>query len=117
MDIEHIKKIMKEKKITQNYLSEITQIPLQTIKCIMSGRTKYPRIDTVEAIEKALGIDFSQSNVNTAALDEKSTNTLTKKETRLLDAFNGLIPPMQDYVLEMVEKLVEKDIGKNKKLY
>ena len=106
MDIERIKKIMKEKKITQTNLSEITKVPLQTIKCIMSGRTKYPRIDTVEAIERALGIDLSQSNVNTAVFIDKSTNTLTKKETRLLDAFNGLIPPMQDYILDMIEKLV-----------
>lgn len=46
-----------------------------------------------------------------------SGSSLTEKESRLLGAFKGLIPPMQDYVLEMVEKLVEKDIGKNKKLY
>ena len=44
-------------------------------------------------------------------------SSLTEKETRLLGAFKGLIPPMQDYVVEMVEKLVEKNIGKNKKLY
>ena len=46
-----------------------------------------------------------------------SGSSLTEKESRLLGAFKGLIPPIQDYVLEMVEKLVEKDIGKNKKLY
>ncbi len=57
MDINNIKSIMKFKKITQNDLSEITGVPLQTIKCILTGRTKFPRIDTVEAIERALGLD------------------------------------------------------------
>lgn len=57
MDIEKIKQVMKDKKITQLRLSEMTGIPLQTIKCILIGRTKFPRIDTVESIEKALGLD------------------------------------------------------------
>ena len=56
MDIENIKKIMKEKKMTQKILSDKTGVPLQTIKYIFTGRTQNPRIDTMEAIEKALGI-------------------------------------------------------------
>ena len=60
MDIEYAKNVMKDKKITQLKLSEMTNIPLQTIKYIFTGRTKYPRIDTVQAIEKALGLDKAQ---------------------------------------------------------
>ena len=48
---------MKEKKITQLELSKLAGVPLQTLKCILIGRTQFPRIDTVEAIEKALGIN------------------------------------------------------------
>lgn len=57
MDIELIKSLMKEKKMTQKNLSDITGVPLQTIKYIFTGRTSFPRIDTVQAIEKALGLD------------------------------------------------------------
>lgn len=57
MDIKYVKKVMKEKKITQLELSKLAGVPLQTLKCILIGRTQFPRIDTVEAIEKALGIN------------------------------------------------------------
>ena len=94
MNVELIKSKMKENKITQKQLSEKTGVPIQTIKYIFTGRTKYPRIDTVEAIEKALGIDAEL--------------VLTDKQTRLLKAFKCLIPPMQDYIVSMVEKLTEQ---------
>ena len=57
MDINLIKSVMKEKKMTQKDLSEKTGVPLQTIKYIFTGRTLFPRIDTVQAIEKARGLD------------------------------------------------------------
>lgn len=60
MDINNVKQVMKEKKITQLELSNLSGIPLQTLKCIFTGRTPNPRIDTVEAIEKALGLKSEQ---------------------------------------------------------
>lgn len=115
MNIAKIKEIMKTRNITYEKLSAMSGIPLNTLKNIFRGKTANPRIDTVEAIESALGVDFSQSNVNTAVFIDKSTNALTKKETRLLDAFNGLIPPMQDYILDMIEKLVAQPQNANKR--
>ena len=41
--------------------------------------------------------------------------SLTEKESRLLGAFKGLIPPMQDYILDMVEKLVAQPQNANKR--
>lgn len=64
MDLNLIKSIMKERKITQKDLSERTGVPLQTIKYIFTGRTLYPRIDTIEAIEKALGITNEQPAIS-----------------------------------------------------
>ncbi len=57
MDISGIKKYMKSKKITQIELAEKSGIPLQTLRGIFSGKTLNPRIDTVQAIEKALEIE------------------------------------------------------------
>ena len=44
-----------------------------------------------------------------------SSSSLTEKEIRLLGAFKGLIPPMQDYILDMVEKLVAQPQNANKR--
>ena len=57
MDIAYIKRVMKEKGITQLQLSALSNIPIQTLRKIFAGYTPNPRIDTVHAIEKALGLD------------------------------------------------------------
>lgn len=64
MDINYVKQVMKEKKITQLELSKLSGVPFQTVKCIFTGRTLNPRIDTVEAIEKALGISQAPKEEN-----------------------------------------------------
>ncbi len=56
MDIARIKKQLKEKKITYEKLAEITGLSLGTIKSIMSGKTANPRIETVNAINEAIGL-------------------------------------------------------------
>lgn len=60
MDINYVKQVMKEKKITQIQLSELSGIPIQTLRKIFAGYTPNPRIDTVDAIEKALGLKSEQ---------------------------------------------------------
>jgi transcriptional regulator with XRE-family HTH domain len=56
MDIKLIKAKLKEQKMTYEDLSQKTNLSLSTIKKILSGTAKYPRVDTIETIEKALGI-------------------------------------------------------------
>ena len=70
---------MKERKITQKQLSDITGVPLQTIKYIFTGRTLYPRIDTVQAIEKALELD--NDGLNNMSEEEKELIALLKQLT------------------------------------
>lgn len=55
--IEEIKIYMKENKINQIQLAEMSNIPLQTIRHIFCGHVKNPRIDTMQAIENALGLN------------------------------------------------------------
>lgn len=55
MTVEEIRNYMKENNITQIELSKLSNIPLGTIRKIFSGARKNPRIDTMQAIEKALG--------------------------------------------------------------
>ncbi|MBR0189112.1 MAG: helix-turn-helix transcriptional regulator [Clostridia bacterium] len=37
-----------------------------------------------------------------------SDKSFTSEQIRLLNAFDALIPPMQEYILEMVEKLIKQ---------
>ena len=57
MQIVEIKKILKERKITYKELSEKSGISLKTLEAIFAGYVKHPRIDTMEAIESALGLN------------------------------------------------------------
>ena len=63
MDREELKILMKKKKITYKKLSEMSGIPIKTIEHIISGYTKNPRIDTINAINKALGIETATLNI------------------------------------------------------
>ena len=54
--IQEIKAYIKEKSITYQDLSDMSNIPLNTLKNIFRGKTKNPRIDTLQAIESALGM-------------------------------------------------------------
>lgn len=95
MDINKIKQVMKEKKITQLQLSKITGIPLQTIKCILIGRTKFPRIDTVDAIEKALGLNKTPTE----------NFTLSNIEKEIIKNYNQLETNRKIIVVEILQNL------------
>ena len=79
MDIFKIKNLMKNKGITYEDLSTMSNIPLNTLKNIFRGKTQNPRIDTVQAIEKALGLDKSEDIAISA--EEKELIELIKKMT------------------------------------
>lgn len=57
LTIEEIKSFMKQNNITYQQLSDKSGIPLNTLKNIFRLKTRNPRIDTMQAIERALGID------------------------------------------------------------
>ena len=46
----------KQLKLTNKQIAESAHLPLRTVEQIMCGTVKAPRLDTVEAIERALGI-------------------------------------------------------------
>ena len=96
MEISKIKVTLKEKGVSYAELSAMSGIGLNTIKSIFSGRTQNPRIDTMQAIEKALNITD----------ESRKIDELTDDQYRLISAFDKLIPPMQEYVLSMIEGLV-----------
>lgn len=87
MNLELWKKIKKEKKLTNKKIAEITKIPIRTIEDIFRGATLTPRIDTVEAIEKALGIennsDWTAEDYENGVTDKKRVWITADEETWL----------------------------------
>lgn len=60
--VSELKRICKEKKIKYAELAELSGIPLGTIKNIFAmGDDVHPRLDTMQAIERALGLDQKKS--------------------------------------------------------
>lgn len=102
VDIEMLKAAKKKCKMTFDELSERSGIPLSTIYDIFRGVTTSPRVDTMEALEKALGLSVEKEKKPVAVSYEPS-----EKEKRLLSAFSALIPSLQDYLIETAEKLVQ----------
>ncbi len=95
MQIDEIKKFMKENKITYENLAEKSGLSISTIKKIFSKQAKYPRIDTMQAIEHALGLDEPVIN----------WYMLTPEENELVTEYRKLVPSMQAYILDSVKKL------------
>ena len=56
MEIAELKQYLKSHGMTYKDLAEKCNVPESTLKNLFSGATKHPRIDTMQAIERALGI-------------------------------------------------------------
>ena len=107
MEVSEIKKILKERKITYEMLAEMTGLSKSTITKIFGGFAKYPRVDTMQAIEKALGLLPEAPNNNDIVLQND--------EERLLSAYRALIPAMREYALQMLEMLASQPQNSTKK--
>lgn len=95
MTIEEIKKYMKENGISQIELAEKSKLSLQTLRKIFCGKTEHPRIDTVQAIENALG------------LHEKATEeTPTQSIDRLFASIKELPPEQQRELAPVIQHLI-----------
>lgn len=91
MTIQEIKDYMKVNSITYQDLSNMSNIPLNTLKNVFRGKTKNPRIDTMQAIERALGITPGQEVLPAYTEEEKQLfeliQQLTDEEAKELSNF------------------------------
>lgn len=90
MDIKLMRKKLKENRMTYEDLSRETGVSLSTIKAIFSYARPNPHIKTLQALEKALGLD----------------------EDRLIDGYNyyNKILEKLDLDKSRIEKLSPRDI-------
>lgn len=58
MNAEKLNAIRKEKGLSIEELSNLANLPKSTVEKILFGVVKHPRIDTMQAIENALGLSM-----------------------------------------------------------
>ena len=95
MEIDKLKQAKKDLGYTYKDISKLSGVPLRTIEDMFAERTN-PRIDTVEAIEKVLGIERTGNVLQ----QEKS---LSENEQALIELFNKVPTDKQALVLSMIE--------------
>lgn len=100
MDLELWKRLKKEQRLTFDELSERSKIPKRTLEDIFAGRTTDPRTTTVEAIERALGINEKSS----PAEQESKGIVIPEKYKDVAVAFHG---GADDLTQEDIDSIVE----------
>ena len=103
-DILKIKECLKQRKITYSQLAEMSGVPLNTLKNIFGGFTPNPRIDTINAIETALGLD------KTRKAEDKYEKALVSLDR---EGFCNLSEKDQQYVVNIFNMMVDMISRKN----
>ena len=108
MDIMELKKYLKEHKITYKMLAEKSGVPESTIKNIFGGFTQNPRIDTIEAIERALGIN-EKSPAAQEQPSVKIPDSIKKVQLAFFEGLDGLSEESVQDVLKYIEYVKAKE--------
>ena len=115
MDIARLKQAKKELKITYEQLSQRSGIPLSTIYDIFRGVTSSPRIDTVQAIERALGLSEWTAEEKALGVGEHAV-VLSPEETEWLELRSEIIrthgKEYADTLTALIQKITENPIKK-----
>ncbi len=85
----------RELKLTLDEIAEKTGISISTIKDIFRGATYAPRVDTVQAIERVLGIN-----------DNKTIFDISGISPKFVSLYNSLSPMQQEKVIAYMEGLL-----------
>lgn len=116
MEIKEIKQYLKAQKITYEELSARSSIPIGTLKSIFSGRTTNPRIDTIQAIERALGLSEWTAEEKELGVGQHPTY-LSEEETEWIELRSEILRVFgQDYLNALTDsfkKLIQISDKKN----
>ncbi len=107
--IDRIKKIKSEKKITNDRLSEMTEIPLGTLSKILAGISDSPKLSNIVAICAAL--ECSVDYVLTGIPENTNNYTLNEEEIDLIEDYRKLDAHSRSLVSMVIAKESERDVG------
>lgn len=102
----------KELGLTNKQIAEKANLPLRTVEQIMCGTVKSPRLDSVEAIERALGINEKSPPVQQEGL--KVPDSLKPYQVAFYEGVDGLSDQSMKDILKYIEFTKEKE-NKDKK--
>ena len=106
MGLEKITEIRKKKGITIEELSELSNVPISTIKKISAGITTNPSLDTVKALARALDCKLDD-------FDDNPKSILNTPEQRdILEKFIKL----DKYGKETVSYIIERELKRTKSI-
>ena len=85
-----LKKIAKDKKLTYKEIAARSGVPEGSIKNIFTNPNRNPRIDTIEKIERALGLSTVTDEEYQAGVREYVVRNITADEDDLLEDYREL---------------------------
>ena len=112
IDIERWNTIRKKNRITLEELSQKTEISISTLKDIFRGKTLSPRIDTVQAIERALGLAPAFTEEEKALGVGQAKTTLSEEEWAWLEQMEELKQKKGDVAVKVIMDMIRAYIEK-----
>ncbi len=99
MNIEELNKIRKEQNLSIEELAKKAKLPKSTIEKILFGVVKHPRIDTMQAIERALNLFSDSTEIKITPEDR----TLGVRDTIKIS-----VTPEEEEILYLYREIVKK---------
>lgn len=99
-----LNQLRKEKKISFNELAQLSGLPKSTLEKVLFEITPHPRIDTVQAIEKALGIssepqssEITEERLQALGFDLTAISDLSEEDLQLIrSTLKTLVTELKD---------------------
>lgn len=110
IDVATYKSKKKELGITFDELSQLSGVPVQTLHNIFRGHTTTPRIDTVQAIERALGLDTPQwtDEERAQGVTDTVSRKLTVEEEEVLSVYREIAQKKGANAQALARKILEQ---------
>lgn len=119
MDIARLKQAKKNLKLTYEQLSQRSGVPVSTIYDIFRGVTSAPRVDTLQALERALGLSKEPEWTDEDKAEGVGSHSvkLSADEWEWLELRSELLEAGGQEYLDTITTLLQKsaEISKKKK--
>ena len=111
MDVSRLNELRKKAGLSIDELAIRAKLPKSTVEKILFGIVKYPRIDTMQAIERALGLDRSElrftAEDKAAGIEPTPTAILTADELELLESYRAIKDEQGEKTAHAIRTLVQ----------
>lgn len=101
--LENLKRVKKDKNVTNKWIAEQSDVPQKTVDRIFSGDTDSPKFDTIRLVCKALGVSIDDIASDTMTVLGNKTHVTLQAENEALTAENAALKDkLEDVTAENV---------------